>query len=171
MRKKIFMLVMLIMLCGAATAYADVLGTESGGWSTYMGANTYFHNVQFTSDNVGKQNEYYVEYTPNSEAVPVIVNGKSIWGTRNIKQAEQYMEENGLRPLVGINADYFSFKTGIPMGYTIIDGEIVSKEYGGQDAVGFRADGTGFIKWLDIATTLSDGTNGIDIMYLSLIHI
>ncbi len=167
MRKKIFVLVMLITLCIGMTVYADVLGEQSGGWSTYMGANTYFHNVQYTSDSVGKQNEYYVEYTPNSEAVPVIVNGKSIWGTRNIQQAEQYMQENGLRPLVGINADYFSFKTGIPMGYTIIDGEIASKEYGGQDAVGFRADGTGFIKWLDIQTTLSDGTNGIDIMYIN----
>ena len=37
------------------------------------------------------------------------------------------MQENGLRPLAGINADYFSFKTGIPMGYTIADGEIISK--------------------------------------------
>ena len=55
--------------------------------------------------------------------VPIVVNGASIWGTRNIKQAEQYMQENGLRPLAGINADYFSFKTGIPMGYTIADGE------------------------------------------------
>lgn len=132
-----------------------------------MGAYTYFHNVQFTSDSVGKQNEYYVEYTPNSEAVPVIINGKSIWGTRTVKQAEKYMEDNGLRPLVGINADYFSFKTGIPMGYTIADGEIISKEYGGQDAVGFRSDGTGFIRWLDIKTSLSDGEKKIDIMYIN----
>ena len=59
-RKKIFMLVMLITLCIGMTVYADVLGEQSGGWSTYMGANTYFHNVQYTSDSVGKQNEYYV---------------------------------------------------------------------------------------------------------------
>ncbi len=149
------------------SAYADVLGSESGGWTSYMGADTYFHNVQFTSDSVGKQNEYYVEYTPNSDAVPIVVNGKSIWGTRNITQAEEYMEENGLRPLVGINADYFSFQTGIPMGYTIIDGEIVSKEYGGQDAVGFRSDGTGVIKWMDLKTSLSNGTDKIEIMYIN----
>lgn len=97
------------MLTGI-TASADVLGEQNGGWSTYMGAFTYFHNVQFNSDSVGKQNEYYVEYTPNEDAVPIVVNGASIWGTRNIKQAEQYMQENGLSPLAGINADYFSFK-------------------------------------------------------------
>ena len=160
------MLTALFFLWGIAVN-AEVLGTQTGGWSTYMGAYTYFHNVQFTSESVGNQNEYYVEYTPNDEAVPVIINGKSIWGTRTIKQAEQYMADNGLRPLAGINADYFSFKTGIPMGYTIADGEIISKEYGGQDAVGFRNDGTGFIRWLDIKTSLSDGENKIDIMYIN----
>ena len=143
MRKKILFFAMTLLLLTGITASADVLGEQNGGWSTYMGAFTYFHNVQFNSDSVGKQNEYYVEYTPNEDAVPIVVNGASIWGTRNIKQAEQYMQENGLRPLAGINADYFSFKTGIPMGYTIADGEIISKEYGGQDAVGFRSDGTG----------------------------
>lgn len=165
--KKCIMSLAFAMIFVGISANAEVLGEPSGGWSTYMGAATYFHNSQFTSDSVGKQNEYYVEYTPNEEAVPVVINGSSIWGTRDIKEAEEYMEENGLRPLVGINADYFSFKTGIPMGYTIIDGEIASKEYGGQDAVGFRADGTGFIKWLDIKTTLSDGQNSIEVMYIN----
>ena len=164
MRKKIWIFFAIISMMIGTTSYAAVLGDESGGWSTYMGASTYFHNAQFNSNSVGKQNEYYVEYTPNSDAVPVVINGSSIYGTRNIKQAEQYMEDNGLRPLVGINADYFSFKTGIPMGYTISDGEIISKEYGGQDAIGFRKDGTGFIRWLDIKTTLSDGSDAIDIM-------
>lgn len=149
------------------TARADILGDQTGGWSTYMGADTYFYNVQFTSDSVGNQNEYYVEYTPNTDAVPIVVNGASIWGTRTIKQAEQYMQNNGLRPLVGINADYFSFKTGIPMGHTIINGEIVSKEDMGQDGIGFRSDGTGFIKWLDIKTSLSDGENKISIKYIN----
>lgn len=167
MRKKIWIFLAIISMMIGTTSYAAVLGDESGGWSTYMGASTYFHNAQFNSNSVGKQNEYYVEYTPNSDAVPVVINGSSIYGTRNIKQAEQYMEDNGLRPLVGINADYFSFKTGIPMGYTISDGEIISKEYGGQDAIGFRKDGTGFIRWLDIKTTLSDGSDAIDIMYIN----
>lgn len=167
MRKKILFFAMTLLLLTGITASADVLGEQNGGWSTYMGAFTYFHNVQFNSDSVGKQNEYYVEYTPNEDAVPIVVNGASIWGTRNIKQAEQYMQENGLRPLAGINADYFSFKTGIPMGYTIADGEIISKEYGGQDAVGFRSDGTGFIKWLDIQTTVTDGEKSIDVMYIN----
>ena len=168
LKKKIIFLVSVVIAAAQLTAGAEALGTPSGGWTTYMGADTYFYNTEFYSDSVGAQNEYYVEYTPNSEAVPVVVNGYTIWGTRTIKQAEQYMADNGLRPLAGINGDYFSFKTGIPMGYTIIDGEIVSKELEGQDAVGFRADGTGFIDWLDIDTTLSR-TNGesVEIQYIN----
>lgn len=168
MKKLLFLLTAMTALC-ASTANADVLGTQSGGWATDMGAYTYFHNTVFQSDSssVGRQTEYYVEYTPNTEAVPIVVNGESIWGSRDIEEAVEYMKNNGMRPLVGINADYFSFKTGIPMGYTIIDGEIASTVDGGQDAVGFRADGTGHIGWLDIDTTLSDGERSVDIMYIN----
>ena len=67
MRKKILFFAMTLLLLTGITASADVLGEQNGGWSTYMGAFTYFHNVQFNSDSVGKQNEYYVEYTPNEE--------------------------------------------------------------------------------------------------------
>lgn len=167
--KRILFLLTAVIALTASAASADVLGTPTGGWSTDMGAYTYFHNTVFQSDSesVGKQTEYYVEYTPNTEAVPVVVNGESIWGSRDIEEAAEYMQNNAMRPLLGINADYFSFKTGIPMGYTIIDGEIASTVESGQDAVGFRADGSGYIGWLDITTTLSDGERSVDIMYIN----
>lgn len=161
--RRIISILTAVIMCFGICAGAEVTGTPDGGWTTYMGASTYFHNNQFNSDSVGRQTENYVEYTPNSEAVPIVINGSSIWGTRNIKQAEQYMAQNGLRPLIGINADYFSFKTGIPMGNTVSNGEIIAKEEGGQDAVGFRSDGTAFIGWLNPLTTLSDGERTINI--------
>ncbi len=161
--KKIISSIMALALFMSTGVSAEVLGTIDGGWTTYMGALTYFHNIQFYSESVGKQTENYVEYTPNEEAVPIVVNGASIWGTRTITQAEQYMAENGLRPLIGINGDYYSFQTGIPMGNTVSDGEIIAKESGGQDAIGFRADGSAFIKWLDPVTTLTDGERTVDI--------
>ena len=168
MMKRVILLIAAIMGI-SASVHAEILGSQTGGWDTDMGAYTKFHNVVFQSENenVGQQTEYYVEYQPNDEAVPVVVNGYSIWGTRNIEQAADYMKNSGMRPLVGINADYFSFKTGIPMGHTIIDGEIASKEGEGMDAVGFRADGTGYIGWLDIRTTLSNGYDSVDVMYIN----
>ena len=84
-----------------------------------------------------KQKEFYVEYTPNSDATPVVLNGGQIYGKRTILQAAKYYDDLNYRPLIGINADYFSYKTGIPMGHTIAGGELVTKEPLGQNAVGF----------------------------------
>lgn len=169
MKGKILFLAAAAMLFMSSSVYAGALGNETGNNITDMGANTYLHNVTFMSDQtgVGQQTEYYVEYTPNTDAVPVVVNGNTIWGTRTISQAAQYIEAKGFRPLIGINGDYFSFKTGIPMGYTIIDGEIASKENGTQPAIGFRSDGTGFIRDLNIVTTISDGERSIGVMYIN----
>lgn len=157
MKKKALISTALSVVFAANNVFAAVLGTQRDNIVTDMGAYTYLHNVTFDSSSVGRQQEYYVEYTPNTDAVPVVINGSSLWGTRTIKQAMNYMEDNGLRPLIGINADYFSYKTGIPMGTSITNGEITTSMQGYIDAVGFRADGTGFIRGLDLKTTLRYG--------------
>lgn len=155
-----------VLFCG--TAQASILGTITGdSWQTDMGGGAvYTHNV-FSSPSVGLQTENYVEYAPNTDSVPIVVNGASVWGKRTITAAADYMTKNNLRPLIGINADYFSFKTGIPMGYTIIDGKIYSKETGIQDAVGFRSDGTAFIDKLGINTSLTHNAVKIPITYIN----
>ena len=147
-------------------AMAGVLGTPSGGWQTDMGGGAIYSNNVFT-DNSVRQTENYVEYTKNSDARPIVVNGESIYGSRTISSAAEYMRKNNLRPLIGINGDYFSTKTGIPMGYTIIDNRIVSKESGVQDAIGFREDGSSFIDKIAIKTTLASQSDAIDILYIN----
>ncbi|MCH5212832.1 MAG: phosphodiester glycosidase family protein [Oscillospiraceae bacterium] len=158
----------LAVFCGTC-ASADTLGTFSGDSSWYSdmgGGAAYYHNV-FYSSSVGNQTENYVEYTPNSEAVPVVVNGASIYGKRTITSAADYMSRNNPRPMIGINADYFSLKTGIPMGYTIIDGRIYSKEASIQDAIGFRSDGTAFIDKIQLVSTASNNGESVNVQYIN----
>lgn len=164
--EKILAVLSALVFTVTSTASASVLGNSAGGWETDMGGGAVYKNGTFDSSGK-KQTENYVEYTPNSEAVPVVVNGASIYGTRTITSAAEYMENNGLRPLIGINGDYFSPKTGIPMGYTVIDGKILSKESGMQDAVGFRADGSGFIDKIGIDASLTHGDKKINIQYVN----
>lgn len=164
--KKIAILFMSLFVL-EQSVFAAVLGTQSGGWQTDMGGGAIYSNNVFTSESVGKQTENYVEYMPNSESVPVVVNGNSIYGKRTISSAVEYMNENNMRPLIGINGDFFSTKTGIPMGYTIIDGKLLSKESGIQDAVGFRSDGTAFIDKIGVSSTLSRNNNTINIQYIN----
>lgn len=167
--KKLAVFLIIISIACAETAYADVLGilSKSGSWQTDMGGGAVYKHNEYTSSSVGKQTENYVEYTPNAEAVPIVVNGSSVWGKRTLTSAADFMKQNGLRPLIGINADYFSFKTGIPMGYTIIDGKIFSKESGIQDAVGFRPDGSAFIDKIGISSSLSHADKTIPIQYIN----
>ncbi len=147
------------------TVFASVFGTQeysSGGVVMGINTGTTYFDSRFTDGEL-HQAEYYFEYTPNENVTPIVTNGDKIYGKRTLTEAEEYIRENGLIPLMGINADYFSFKTGIPMGHEIIDGEIVSKSQECQQAVGFRADGTAFMDWLQIRTALKYNGTEIEI--------
>ena len=146
----------------AQTVSASVLGDAVHSGSVSMGYNTgtYYYNNVFVNENNVRQSEYYFEYTPNSNVVPIVTNGEELYGRRTLTEAAEYIEEQGWIPVMGINADYFSYKTGLPMGHEIIDGELVSKSQECQQAVGFRADGTAFMEWLQIKTTLT--YNGVE---------
>ncbi len=133
--------------------FASVLGNVTNGRYVDFGAGAYLYEHAF-ENNSTKQREFYVEYIPNSESVPVVLNGEEIYGKRTIKQAAKYYDDLNYRPLLAINADYFSLKTGIPMGHTISDGRLLTKDTTGQHAIGFTKDGKAFISWLEIQTKL-----------------
>ena len=165
--KRISALICAIAVVLTSDVSASILGAINGGWQTDMGGGAVYTNGVYKSESGTNQTENYVEYTPNAEAVPIVVNGSSVYGKRTITSASEYMEKNNLRPLIGINGDFFSTKTGIPMGYTVIDGKLLSKEAGVQDAVGFRADGTGFIDKIGIDASLTHDDKKINIQYVN----
>ena len=142
--KRIALLSLFMIAVLNINAFASVLGELTGGERITMTDDAEFYHYTYSTDST-VQSEYYVEYKPNYDVVPIMVNGDEIYGKRTITQAAEYMKSNGMKPLIGINADYFSFQTGVPMGHTIIDGELVTFDTAGQNAVGFNSDGTGFI--------------------------
>lgn len=155
MKKKVIAL-FAALACASSTAFASVLGSDwVDGSSLLIGRGTSLYKNTFLSDQkgVGLQTEYYAEYTPNSDVRPVVVTGESIWGKRSITEATDYMENNGMHPMIGINASFFSFQYGVPMGHVITDGIITSKDETVLDAVGFYEDGNAFISKLGIQTT------------------
>lgn len=156
LKQKIAALTAVCMMLGSIVCEASVLGNLTGSWYNVLAPDTSFYSNTFMSENekVGQQQEYYCEYKPNKQVMPVVVNGDKIYGKRTILQAAEYMRQNNLKPLIGINGDYFSFKTGVPMGHTIINGNLVTKDETGQNAVGFDSDGRGFISWLQIVSTM-----------------
>lgn len=149
------------------TAFASILGSEAVSQKSYgISDGTVLHENKFMSDQkgVGLQSEYYAEYIPNTATVPVVVTGEAVFGKRTAAEAAAYMQENGMRPMLGINASYFSLKTGVPMGHVISGGRVVSKDTTTLQGIGFLEDGSAFIAPLSIGVTVSTihGDVGVD---------
>ncbi|MBQ7985687.1 MAG: phosphodiester glycosidase family protein, partial [Clostridia bacterium] len=68
---------------------------------------------------------------------------------------------------IGINASYFSLKTGLPMGHVISDRKIVSKDTETYQSICFMPNGSAFIAPLSIKTTLHFGENEVDIAHIN----
>ena len=151
------------------SVFASVLGTEVTGWSHKIANGTDIYKNEFMSEQsgVGMQTEYYAKYTPNTDVVPTVIGGNTVWGLRNIKKAEEYMKNSGLVPLIGINASFFSFQTGIPMGISVEDGRIITKDTEEYQAVGFNSDGTAFIAPLEVKTVLKKDDLEIEISHIN----
>ena len=162
MKLKKLTVIALIVSMVSTTALASVLGSETYSSATVEVAEgtTYTSNV-FVSDQsgVGKQSENYYVYKPNSGVVPVVVNDTYIYGKTKTSDMAKKLHNQGLYPLMVVNGDYFSLKTGVQKGHQIIDGRLVTKDNSGQDAFGIRADGTAFISWLKINTSVRVGEN------------
>ncbi|MBQ8525974.1 MAG: phosphodiester glycosidase family protein [Clostridia bacterium] len=155
--RKITAIVLAVSLI-TTTALASVLGSETYSATEIEVASgtTYINNV-FVSDQsgVGKQTENYYVYKPNSGVVPVIVNDSYIFGKTTVSSMMKKIQAQGMYPLMVMNSDFFSFKTGVPMGHQVVDGIVMSKDSEGEDAIGIREDGTAFMSWLGISTTIT----------------
>ncbi|MEG2583452.1 MAG: phosphodiester glycosidase family protein, partial [Oscillospiraceae bacterium] len=154
--QKIILSTIICALLLSPTAHAAVLGDLSGHTQQEFAQGTTYVKNSFISpqDSVGQQVENYFEYTPNSDVLPIIANGTSVYGKRTLSQANNSLNSLGINTAMGINADFFSFKTGVPMSHTIIDGSVLTKDTGYMPAIGFNADGTAFISTLAIDTLL-----------------
>lgn len=157
--------VALACLVISETAFASVIGNEVIKGKDYEIASgtTLYENVIFSDqEGVGEQREYYAVYTPNEDTTPVVVTGDELFGKMTISEAARYMEENGMRPMLGINASYYSLQTGIAMGHIISDGRVFEKDLESLMGIGFMEDGSAFISPLKINVTLS--TENGDVM-------
>ncbi len=168
MRKKLIIIALLLTF-STQTAFASILGNLIDSSSMLIAPNTNYYKTSFMSDQkgVGRQTEYFAEYTPTADVLPVVVTGESIWGRRTIMQAIDYMTQNHMQPMLGINASFFSLSTGVPMGHVITNGEITSKDGTTLPAIGFRADGTAFIADLGIYTTATFGEYIVEVPHIN----
>lgn len=156
------------------SALASVIGTEfitNKSYNISDGTVLYENRIMSDQEGVGLQSEYYAEYTPNEDTLPVVVNGEKLYGKLNATQAAEYMKEQGLRPMLGINASFFSLETGVMMGHAISDGKVIAKDMSELKAIGFRADGSAIIAPLAITVNISAEEGAVDLENINKQHV
>ncbi len=161
---KIFKSFLSILLTGLISlpspVFADVLGTHITQIKTEISQGTTLYENSFYDSSVGRQTEHYVEYMPNENVSVTLTNGWSAYGKRTLSNANQILNQLGYSTAMGMNADFFSLQTGIPMSNTIIDGRVYTKDSSWLWGIGFKSDDSAFCAKFPIATTasLEDGS-------------
>ncbi|MBR2916229.1 MAG: phosphodiester glycosidase family protein [Clostridia bacterium] len=147
----------------SSSASASVLGnTYINGYSATIGTETEFFNNTYLSDQsgVGLQTENYITYSPNPDTTPLFGYGEKLYGNlTKTKDIADRLLENDEDIIAGINADYFSFQTGVPMSNLIENGEIISKDGTATYGFGFGEDGEAFTGecYIEATLTRADG--------------
>jgi len=157
MKKLRIISLLLIIIFTSSSVNASVLGpTLIDGYTIEIGNETTSTHNKWYSDQsgVGQQVENYITYTPNELVEPIITHGNYLYGADTIKNEATSLSENGITPLAGINADFFSLQTGIPMSNIISDGKIVTKTESTQYGIGILEDNTAFMSKFTLYSVL-----------------
>lgn len=130
-------------------------GTHMYSATMQVGSNATYQNNIYWHETNNREESYSLSYTPGGDVVPMVVYGTRLWGTNRINTITNFLEEKGYNVVGGMNADYFSSKTGLPMGIVINEGRLIT--YGDQRAaVFFHQDGSAFIAKPSLSFTLKN---------------
>ncbi len=104
---------------------------------------------------------YFFRYTAGFSAFPVVAFGESQRSRKNLLKIASAFDENVVG---GINADFFSFTTGIPLGAVVADGRFLSSPVG-NNALAIFEDGSLHIGKPDVSSKISFKGNEFDFYY------
>ncbi len=142
-----------VLLMPASALASSILGEQTSHSELEYAQGTVYNKNTFMSSSVGQQTENFFSYLPNPDVLPIISNGSQVFGKRTVLEANQYLNNQGVFAAMGMNADFFSFTTGVPMSDTITDGEVLTCDSDELIGLGFNADGAAFVTPLKIAIT------------------
>lgn len=160
------------LLCSALPVNAIPYGEYMDGREEYASASykispglTYTETLTKNAK-YGYERAYVYEYTPSlgTEIIPSC--GDYVYGTESLGTLTKALEKEGKRVVGGINGDFYSTTTGVPIGAMIVDGEIITSD-NERTAMGFDKDGNAFISKPTIVTTLKNDENDINIEHIN----
>ncbi len=112
------------------------------------------------------QHAFTFEYTPGLGTLPIVSYGTEINSTSTLGSMISQKLSDGTDVVAGVNGDFYSFYTGVPMSAVILDGKIISS-CDNRPAIGFYQDGSALIGFPSINITLSHGSSQLKIDHLN----
>ncbi len=171
-KKLLAFTVLSAMLISAIPVYAIPYGEYMSGREEYMSASynispglTYTETLT-KNEKYGYERAYVYQYTPSMGTQIIPSCGDYVYGTESLGTLTKQLEAEGKRVVGGINGDFYSTATGVPIGAMIIDGEVISSD-NERTAMGFDKDGNAFISRPNIVTKLKSGENEINIEHIN----
>ena len=123
----------------ASSLYRGVLGDVYYAHSRQIGAGVDFTLYESVTDGLNER-AYVFEYRPGEGALPLVSWGDFLMGKDKTTALAKNETDLGNNVIGGVNGDFYSIYTGIPMGAVIRDGRIISDD-DKNNAVGFTEDG------------------------------
>ncbi|MDP4153883.1 MAG: phosphodiester glycosidase family protein [Bacillota bacterium] len=157
----------LLPVCAAADTAEAIWGVVSRTSSVILAGSTKLVKSTLThSDSSKRQEEFAVSYMPGGDERPQVAYGYKLYGSSNIDTVKNFLTSNGKNVIAGMNADYFSTKTGLPLGPVITYGVIRSSD-AGNAAIGFKSDGSAFIGTPELKTVMKTEDQTIEIDHIN----
>lgn len=146
-------------VAGAVDGTNRDAGTITSQSTTVLGPESSYTVTKYNHPTNGKEQSYAITYSPGGNIQPVVAYGSKLYGTSTIQRIFSYLGGEGYHVIGGINGDFFSLKTGLPLGMVAVDGELRSSD-AGAPAVCFRKDGTAFLSYPNLTFSLKNNTKG-----------
>lgn len=111
------------------------------------------NSFKATSPTTKEQRGQTITFNPKSSDVNVVMDfGSSLFSRKNLSSMVKSYEDQGYTVIGGINGDFFHMDSGVPVGFTVQNGRLVSANgigwsaegvsSGFWNAVGFKKDGS-----------------------------
>ena len=158
-------LALVLVICLLAGALPVTASTVAGvGDVTTLDVTRLSDTAMLTRNTVrhvtaGQQAERYIEWNQGGQIRPIVVTGDTVFGsTLNLDEAASRVTAAGMSVAAGMNGDYFTVATGVPLGLTVVDRRILVSDPA-LPAIGFYSDGQAFISRPELKTTMTFGAN------------
>ncbi len=137
----------------SSALYRGVLGDVYFISSQQIAAGVDYTEYRSVTDGLNER-AYVFEYRPDEGSLPLVAFGDSLTGSTKVTNLAKHEQKNGYNVIGGVNGDFYSLNTGVPLGMAIRDGRLITDD-DKNNAVGFTDDGETIFGNPDISFTVT----------------